>query len=342
MTVRAMRVLVGVARDMGEDPSPALERLRISAATMLNGESRIAHEHVAAFWSWAAKRFGEDALFVRAVQALDFTSVTLAPWETEYVPAQLFTTSATVGEGMRAYGRVYPLLHDGVSVEIGHEPDLVRVRLLPSPGLDWPPGLSAWLLAMGARLALASAARPLPSLRVRLARPKPADARAIESALGAPVSFGAASEDLELSADDFDAPLKSARAELHDKLLRRGAEALASFAPERAFANRARDVVRSMLVDGAPAERVAAALGTSVRTLARRLEASGTSLRTLVDEARIEVAHRALLDERTSHDELAHRLGFSNSPAFYRAFRRWFGCAPSEYRRGRSAAAGPE
>lgn len=73
-------------------------------------------------------------------------------------------------------------------------------------------------------------------------------------------------------------------------------------------------------------------VGMSVRTLQRRLAQAGVSHHVLVAQARFATAAAVL--ERTDAKilELALDLGYSDHANFTRAFRRWAGCAPREYR----------
>jgi AraC-like DNA-binding protein len=73
-------------------------------------------------------------------------------------------------------------------------------------------------------------------------------------------------------------------------------------------------------------------VGMSVRTLQRRLAQAGASHHVLVAQARFATA--AVVLERTDAKilELALNLGYSDHANFTRAFRRWAGCAPREYR----------
>jgi AraC-like DNA-binding protein len=79
-------------------------------------------------------------------------------------------------------------------------------------------------------------------------------------------------------------------------------------------------------------QQTAAFVGTSVRTLQRRLAAGGVSHEALVAETRLAAA--ATLLERTNGTILgiALSLGYSDHANFTRAFRRWAGCPPLEYR----------
>jgi AraC-like DNA-binding protein len=70
----------------------------------------------------------------------------------------------------------------------------------------------------------------------------------------------------------------------------------------------------------------------SPRTLQRRLASSGTSHRDLLDEIRRERARHLLSDRTLAIADVAGRLGFSETSAFFRAFRRWTGTSPQSYR----------
>ena len=96
----------------------------------------------------------------------------------------------------------------------------------------------------------------------------------------------------------------------------------------------AREVILRVLSAGhPPIETVAETVNTSVRTLQRRLAASGRSYKKLVDEVRLEGARQALAASDAPLKAIAFDLGFAEQASFTRAFRRWTGQAPSEYRK---------
>lgn len=78
---------------------------------------------------------------------------------------------------------------------------------------------------------------------------------------------------------------------------------------------------------------LAARLGTSGRTLKRKLADEGTSYSDLVDGV-LKARALALLRSDLTVDEIAFRLGYSDAANFTRAFRRWTGKTPGAFRKG--------
>ena len=73
----------------------------------------------------------------------------------------------------------------------------------------------------------------------------------------------------------------------------------------------------------------------SERTLRRKLAAFGTTLSAELDAVRLEVALECLETKKMSVERTAAALGFSDSTALFRAFRRWTGTSPRRYLEGR-------
>jgi AraC-like DNA-binding protein len=99
-----------------------------------------------------------------------------------------------------------------------------------------------------------------------------------------------------------------------------------------------RQIVATMLRDGYPEVHVLAeAVGMSVRTLQRRLQDECLTYARVVAQARFDAAQRMLDDPARKVIDVALDLGYSDPSHFTRAFGRWTGLAPREFRRLRSA-----
>ena len=173
-----------------------------------------------------------------------------------------------------------------------------------------------------------------------LRRRAPDPAEAYERFFGCTVRFGAEENAFVLSAKDADRPLPSANRQLaavFDKML---TEELARI-DKSDVVSRARAAVLEHLSSGeGTAEDTAKQLHMSPRTLQRKLAEAKTTYLQLVDATRKDLALRYIEDPRRTVTDITFSLGFSQPSAFTRAFRRWTGLSPSDYR-AKSAAGQP-
>ena len=106
-----------------------------------------------------------------------------------------------------------------------------------------------------------------------------------------------------------------------------------------------RGVTRSQIAQqiwhgGCSISSVARAIGLTPRTLLRRLTEEGTTFRDELEAVRREQALAYLRETTLSMTQLACLLDFNTVASFHRAFRRWIGMTPGDYRRKVSKGAG--
>lgn len=107
-----------------------------------------------------------------------------------------------------------------------------------------------------------------------------------------------------------------------------------SIRSEQDIAADTRAQIRQQLLSGEPTlEGVAEQMGMTSWSLQRRLREQGLSFSTVVDKLRCELATHYLSQQQLPITALAPLLGYSEASAFSRAFRRWFGVSPRQWRR---------
>lgn len=149
------------------------------------------------------------------------------------------------------------------------------------------------------------------------------------------VRFGAPFNGFVFDAGLLELPFGSPDPQLHAVLRRYAERLLADLPRTETFADKVEQVIQRELRQGEPSvERAAQLLRLTRRTFTRRLEREGTTFTTILDDTRRKLALRYIVERHVGISEIAFLLGFARAGAFYRAFKRWTGTTPSEYRRG--------
>ena len=164
--------------------------------------------------------------------------------------------------------------------------------------------------------------------------PEPDDTREYARSFpGAKVRFEAPFDAIVYERSYLDLPMPQADPRLHALLRRQLEHAVAELPPAQELRRKVRKLILAELPGGSPgADHIAERLQMSRRTLTRHLLQQGTTFKRLLDDVRRELAERALISEEVGIAEIAERLGFAEPAAFHRAFKRWTGLTPADYR----------
>jgi AraC-like DNA-binding protein len=239
---------------------------------------------------------------------------------------------------MQAAGRYARLAGDALVSEVELSAGQVLLRLGLSGGRTQLPEVVDYHVGV-AHVAFArlTGGRCQP-IEVWLARPKPARARPWLDFFGCPVQFGAAVSTLVYREADARIPFDGASQRLKAILADSAAERLKRYVDCGDFVGQVRAAL-DVRLEGVEsrATAIARALGLSERTLRRKLQAHGTSLREVAHGVRRQRALSLVRDSELTVSEMAQRCGFSDGAAFARAFRRWTGLAPVEAIRAQRA-----
>jgi len=247
----------------------------------------------------------------------------------------LVQASDNLGQALYAYQRFESLFYGIRMAEVVIRGDQAEI--------GWPRfgGLSLGLLMDETAIsALISCLRkivpdaPNPA-EVTFSAPAPEKPEVYEAFFGCPVRFSAPYVSVRFPADYLSIPLSTANPALR-QILDRQSVALANALPgSDPFAFQVQQVFLRLLPDARVSlKAVASEMALSVRTLQRRLTASGQTFQGLLDRTREELAQSYLRDPSLSLFEITMLLGFAEQSSFNRAFKQWVGVSPGEWREG--------
>lgn len=169
-------------------------------------------------------------------------------------------------------------------------------------------------------------------LRITMRRPEPPDPSLFAEYFRAPIQYSGNEDSICFDNADALAALPTANAEVarsNDKIIQ---HYLARFDRSNVGMQVRAKLTEQLSSGHVCQESVADALHMSLRSLQRRLKEEGTSYKALVDETRRELAAHYMAESHLSINEITYLLGFSEPSNFSRAFRRWTGKSPSDYR----------
>lgn len=154
-----------------------------------------------------------------------------------------------------------------------------------------------------------------------------------------PVRFGAARNAVLVSPAQWAMPLATSNATV-SQLTRAQLQATVSdYLQGDTWRTSVRQQILELLPQGEPTlELVSQRLAVSADEVARRLRGQGLGFGELLDSERKRLAGLYVQSVQHALADIAQLLGYSEQSAFNRAFRRWYGVAPGEYRRSTEGA----
>jgi len=248
----------------------------------------------------------------------------------------LLVTCDTLGEALGQLVEVAPIVGEGGDFLLARDADLAIVCYRPHLALrraERVEAVLAGLLALSG-WATGEAFRPTALRFTHQPLAAPTEYRAL---LGVAASFGSSDNALVFDADQLALPLIQANAPLREHLRELTNRVLAELG-QHSLGAEVQRLVRANPRWGK--ERVASVLAISGRHLNRRLAGEGASFKLLREAALHGVAIERLRGAALLPD-IADDLGFSDESAFAKAFRRWTGLTPAQFRRQRDATPSP-
>jgi len=253
-------------------------------------------------------------------------------FQTFGVAGRLARNASSVGDALRELASYFVLHDNGGTLNVSiHEGSATFSYGIHVPGMRQLDQIYDLAVA-----AMANVMRQLcgPDWRadlVLLPRKRPDDIRPYREHFAAPLHFDSNLAGILFPERLLSQPVSDADPFLHSMLIDRAAAGLTEVDPMAH--GEVRRAIRLLLMHGQCSRgEVARQLGLHERTLGRRLQAAGTTFQRLLDDTRTEVARQLLRDTRLSVARVATALGYGDPTVFTRAFTRWTGRTPSQFR----------
>jgi AraC-like DNA-binding protein len=188
-------------------------------------------------------------------------------------------------------------------------------------------GVACWLVG-----------RRIPISRAHFSYPEPAHAAEYRLMYCTDLTFDMPDTRIVFDADYLDLPVVQNERTVKEFLRTAPENILVKYKNGSSMSARIRRRLRQFLPGEVPDfDTLAAELNMTTATLRRRLHEEGASYQGIKDQLRRDLAISYLSHSGRSVMDIALELGFSERSAFHRAFRKWTGASPGEFRRGLQA-----
>ncbi len=326
--VSAVSKIINAAEAAGVKPAELCRAVKLDLSSLEDAGNQIPFEQLIRLDEHAARLTGDDAFGLHVGEQTDVKNYGVLGYVT--------SNSQTYGEALNRVIRYQQIRTNavrfsmditGADVHLAYNYSITNVS--PQERRQESEEMMSTMLHVGRKITGVEWA-----LReIHFEHAQPDNVSEHERIFCAPVRFDKPLTKLIFDKSVLELPLVEADLTLGSLLERQAEELLAKSPQHEVFVNQVRRLIREGLPVGeARIETVCRKLGSSTRTLQRKLREEGTSYQKLLEETQRDLSGFYLRKPEIAIGEVSYLLGFSQPSAFHRAFRRWTGLTPKEFR----------
>ncbi len=306
------------------NPAPIYKKAGIKPDLLLNPNARISISKVDTLWQQAAEII-EDPCF--AIDMAEF-------WHPSHMGAlgYAWLASSTLRRGFNRAVRYIHVVTEDLNLDVADTPSGLKVSVDLENSVFTMPQHHDLVLTIIMHMCRFNFSEELIPTEVKLAHPEPACSKKITDYFQTDVIFDAEQTSISIARADADLVLPSGNKQIalmHDEMLMRYLVEI----KKGDIVQQVQSIILENLPDGQVTDQlVASQLNLSERSMQRRLKEHKTTFRFLLDGVREMVAKQYIENPMNRMSDIAFLLGFSEQSAFSRAFKKWTGKSPVEYR----------
>ena len=330
VSVSVTQTLLQAAASVGiENTEALLQQAGIESSLLLQPENRIPFEQQAQLWHLVIEAVNDETFpltFGRHSQPASFS-----------MAGYIAINSQTIGEAMDAFQTYQIAAGQGGELSIERNGENIDACYHPvDPGYTSTAMRSCAMLAANLTLGRWLVGETYTPSYVGLTMSEPANIEAFNEFFQCPVNFAQPRDLLRFPVAIADTPIPHASLELLNLMIERAEKVIADSAGKETLAAQvARLLINSLMGQEPDKSFIAEQLGISQRTLQRRLAKENSSYQEVLDRTRHQLALDYLQQMQLTISDIAYLLGFTEPSAFYRAFKKWHGMTPGQYRENR-------
>lgn len=327
ISVKAVEKIARAAALKGIAPAELYRAVGLDAAMLNDPDNRFPFRQMVALYEQGARLTGDEDFGLHVGESTNVKMFDIVGYAV--------ANSRTLGEALSRAVRYHSIWSDGAFFRLDLEGELVHLsyRYTDLDGTECRQD-SEMTMSLLIKFAREVTGVDWTPREMRFQHAAPRNTKEHERIFRAPLSFNMHACEMVFDSAILGLPFIAADPALCALLDRHAEELLARLPRRGGLTDEVRHLLHQALNGGDPGlDAIAHQLNLSPRTLQRKLKEEQTSHQDLLDEMRRDLSVRYLREPEMAICEVAYLLGFSEPSAFHRAFRRWFGSTPREYRR---------
>lgn len=309
----------------GLDPAPLLHDAGISPSLLQAHQARVTAQSFSTLWLGVAKAL-DDELFGQDSRRMKVGSFALL--------SQILVNCNKLADAVQRMASFFNLILDDFVCAVEQRDTQVLLTIQGKPDIKDPKvfgfetllmlqhGLACWLIG-----------RRIPILEASFSYPEPTRSAEYQFMYSRQLTFNCEMTSISFARHYLDLQIVQDERTAKEFVRNAPANIVLKYKNTNSLTVQIRRRLRSYPISAWPAfELVAESFNMTTSTLRRRLSDEGQSFQAIKDDLRRDMAIDYLCYTKLSIEKIALNLGFAETSAFHRAFKKWAGAAPGEYR----------